>query len=594
MLLATTGVIVQGLIGQGVVRNIGFIDPNIYLGYSMIGPALNEEFGWTYYQTRIPLIIVLNILLRVFGSAGATVYSLGLAGLLCAVPAIFLHRLKVSILAGLSVGLLVSQDYFLQRAIGTTYTNGISIILFLYALAAVHHYLISRNLRSLGTAMALAVSLVYLHPINAFLLAGSLFSTIFISIPSSAIDRTAVARIHMRFAIASGALTMLAWEIIYNSYFEQLTRPQSALLQSFFMSRELRALDRWAGYPGLIQTIDNNPKWLFLLAPVIQILLIVLLRQSLRQRQGDEQILLLGKFCLLQASSVLMILTIQWLVLGAPIFSTMEYASYFSIPFFLVVLGVSVVWRQKILVVAGVFFVWFKLSGSNFLDDQDKVVLSKIYSPGSFPNLVIATLLVSLLLYFAISRNQMTLKRLVISLTLLLSFLAIARHDESNTYLKPSDFINRQTLFLDDFRALATRWRTESWGDKTAAVFYRNDAEAYLGSLQSGLVFGPTNLSGLSGNGQTINPSYDFWNCGRFWSTRPKYLDCELVNRNLVSPPSSIIAMYELAEANAGVQSLKDETQFQRLGYFKILNTSLPSSRVEIVVWHRKAAGANP
>jgi hypothetical protein len=530
---------------QGVSGNLAMVDPNLYLGYAHIGSSLYQGIGETYYQHRVGWIFPLRVSLTLFGDSGPIYLMRSLAGFIPVIAYYFLSSFtkKLNFLVALSFGLAIICLSPIQSILSQTYTAAASfILLFLFVahLAIVaENGLTKKMMCIIGFEIA---TLFAIHEFNLVLIVFVFFFTDIFLISKNPSRNGWHDCTKMNLKIAGSALIgLFFWELVYNFHYKLFNGPESFVLSSLRISRELTRLNRWDSYPDFFETLQQSSKWLFLFVPLIvgSTATITFIWGLFSNSRASHVLVAMS-------SSLFFAIVFSSQLLHAPIFSE---SFYFALTL-LVLLTFSVfviinLSNQKIAVAFSIFPLLSLLSPSlifNFTELMFRLDAVRIMRL-NFDWLILiilpsaAIFLVKFVLY----------KRINLSALLFCLFCWIpAAAGINNAYLFNSykQDIERQSEYLSDAGELAELWSAQ---DKQGLTAVWNDADFYLNPLQTTLMFGGTNLQGLGGS--TDFPTLDNWNCGRFWGSRWVTNTCFINGRDLADHPQTIITIHNTIDA---------------------------------------------
>lgn len=543
------GYLTQVFRAQGISGNLGLIDPNLYLGYAHIGSNLFSGIGRAYYQHRIGWIFPLRISMAMFGDTGPIILMRSLAGFIPVITYYFLSRIteKLNFWVALSFGAAVVCLSPIQSILSMTYTAAPSFMLLFLFIAhitlAVQRGWTNKLLCIIGFEIA---TLFAIHEFNLVLIAFVfLFTDVFlISKNHSRNGWRECTKMNLKVA-GSTLIGLIFWELIYNFHYKHFHGPESFVLSSLRISRELTRLNRWDSYPDFFETFQQSSKWLYLVIPlIIGSTATISFVKSLISRPNSSHFLVAlssGLFCTI-------IFAAQ--ILHTPIFSE---SFYFALTL-LVLLSFSVfvianLQNQKSVLLFLIFPLLSLLSPSlifNFTELMFRLEAVRFMKLDfDWLVLIILPLAVTFLVKFAFYQRI----DLIALLFCLFCWIPAAAGAE-NAYLFNSykQDIETQRNYLSDVKDLNELWSVQ---DKSGLTAVWTDADPYLGPLQTTLMFGGTRLQGLGAS--TDFPTLDNWNCERFWGSRWVTDTCIVNGRDLADLPQTIITLHKVKD-NPGLR----------------------------------------
>lgn len=580
--LYVLGLLTQSVRGKGIGGNVGYVDHNIYLGYALSGPELKEQIGTLYYEFRIAWIYPLRLAIDAFGAAGPIILTRATAAAIPVVILAIVRRCDVdkTWLRGGSLALAFLVMSPIQAIAAETYTAGGSLLLLLLLCALlmtpIDSLSRSRNL-IIGVTVA---SLFALHEFNMvpalFLLGGSLFYRFFTR-PSNWLR---ILRSETSFQLLGLVLGLGIWEAVYSIYYRQGFLRPGLSIGKLKIAKDLSGLNRWEGYPGLIETIIQSPNAIQYVAPLVAGILGLVMLARFRSRKRTlvslsqhRQVLIL---CL--ASAHFASLLFVWLILHAPIFSEYFYFSLSLVGFLLlgVFVSVSRFWKLPALVwlifwLVAVAPTTITVSVLSFLG----LNVSEL-EQGGYPVLAVA-LIIALI---ALIEHWKKSPDLWIAITVFVLWLPISAGN--NPYYLLNHYRGDRHVeqqYVSDIMTLNDLWRASSRLGLTAVW---NESDVYLNSMQASLAFGSTRLDGLGGSSSL--PTLENWTCGRFWGARKLESSCEFKGRDLGQRPDSILA---LSQSPTSIEETELEVRMNSLGYYFSGKEMFQNSSLVVSTWRR-------
>ena len=586
VVLFICGYLTQVVRAQGISGNLGMVDPNLYLGYAHIGSSLFSGIGKAYYQHRIGWIFPLKISMSIFGDSGPIVLMRSIAGLIPVITYYLLSRLseKLNFWSALSFGLAVVCLSPIQSILSMTYTAAPSFMLLFVFIAhvtiAVQRGWTNKWLCIIGFEIA---TLFAIHEFNLVLIVFVfLFTDIFlISKDHSRRGWLDCTKMNLK-VVGSALLGLFFWELVYNFHYKLLHDPESFVLSSLRISRELTRLNRWDSYPDFFETLQQSSKWLYLVIPlIIGSTATICFVKSLFSHANSSHFLLAlssGLFCAVVFSAQL---------LHSPIFSESFYFALTLLILLTFSLFVIVnLPNQKTALLFLIFPLVATTSPSlifnvtEFLFHLDAVQFMRINLDWLI--LIILPLVVLFLIWFVFDLRINSL-----ALFLCFSCWIPSAAGVENAYLFNSykQDVEMQTKYLSDVNDLGKLWSVQ---DKAGLTAVWTDSDLYLQPLQTSLMFGGTRLQGLGKSNDF--PTLDNWNCGRFWGSRWVEDTCVVNGRDLADPPQTIITLHKLDNPDLKFDQIVApwfSAELTAIGYFYRDWGMFRSREVAYILWSK-------
>ena len=479
---------------RGAKQNFGFIDPNIYTGLAMRYQGLLSELDVNYYSTRVWHILPLKIAFDYFGYLGPVVHLCVLAGLTTTITFRMLDEVlpnqRPFLKFGYSLMAICVPSYFFD----SMWTDeGISYIVAILACL----YFASNFMRSrqylIGSGF-MAVVTVNIHLKSAGLIAVIGLSILLIGL----LNKIDLKYILINFGLGITA-SIFVTELIFQIMNPKGFWPISWYYQvSLFLRLSQGTNGEWVGLWRLFQ-IGSFP--VFVLAPIIGALYLTAVWGKFVPKQGKTVPLQIQIYCCFGILGTIMLFIYQE-VLKFPVVTTFWYYGTFNVV--LVSRGVSILWLHYegdvkgfrissilfwVLPLATVLPVWVILPGSSLHLSQYRHQII----------LVSVAILVGSIILWSIFVVAGPTKKIALVMLLLFNCLAISQYGNRAVPFRwrdLGDFGIEKSLFLDEF------WLLDIWssvdGDNRqndVAIWYENDPNGYLGSIQSALIFADTRLT---------------------------------------------------------------------------------------------------
>jgi len=479
---------------RGAKQNSGFIDPNIYSGLAIRYKGLISELGVDYYSTRVWHLLPLKIAFEWFGYLGPVVHLGVLAGLTSMITYKILDEVLPNqgpvLKFGYSLLAICVPSYFFD----SMWTDeGISYIVSILAcLYFASNFMKSRRYLFASGFMA-AVT------VNIHLKGAGLIAVIGLSILLTGVLNKIDLK-HVLLYLGGGSTAgVIVTELIFQFMNPKGFLPISWYYQvSLFLKLSRGTNGEWLGLWQLIQ-LGRFP--VFVLAPIIGALYLTAVARKFLPLEGKtvpSQIQVYWFFGILGT----IMLFIYQEVLKFPVVTTFWYYGTFNIV--LASLGVSILWLHYegdfkgfqissilfwVLPLATILPVWVILPGSSLHVSQHRHQIV----------LIGVKLLLGIIVLLSILLATGRTKKIALVMLLLINCLAISQYGNRAVPFRwraIGDFGIERSLFQDQI------WLSDIWSkvngsnaQNDVAIWYENDPDGYLGSIQSALIFADTRLT---------------------------------------------------------------------------------------------------
>lgn len=488
------GLVIFVLQGRGSRQNYGYIDPNIYSGLALKYQSLVSELGMNYYATRVWHVLPLSFSSVLFGNFGPVIYLMLIAGFSTLIAFKFINQLLPNQSVTLKFGFALMSVSVPSYLFDSNWTDeGISYIFAIFLTL----YFASNFDKSMWYAISfgfLAAVTVNTHLKSAVLVAAIFLSTVVVA----AINHRRT--IHLILLVFLGVcFGSLVTEIVFQMMNPRGFWPLSWYYQvSLFLKLNKGTNGEWI---SLWQLYRQGAFPYFVLAPLFASSYLILNIKKILPKKNESVPVQLQTLYIFSILGTLVLFLYQE-VLRFPVVTTFWYYGTFNVVLFallatmtwmyysdLVVkakVSVSLFWLLPIVTVLPV---WVILPGSSF--DIGKEAHSLLIN-GAF----ILFALVLAIIFIREAKWKKTLQILV-----LLGFCALSISQFGNRtvpfrWRDVGDFKVETKLFSDE-KWLLDNWSEIEGGDfkKDVAIWYENDPNGLLGSVQSAVIFADTRLT---------------------------------------------------------------------------------------------------
>ena len=493
--------------GRGSRQNYGYIDPNIYSGLAFEYQSLVSELGMNYYATRIWHVLPLSLISVLFGSFGPVAYLMLIAGFSTLIAFKFINQLlpdqNMILKFGFSL-LAISVPSYLYDSNWTD--EGISYIFAIF----LSLYLASKFTQSRWYAIFfgfLAAVTVNIHLKSAVLVAAIFLSTFVVA----AINRRGIFHL-VKYVFLGAFLGSLVTEVLFQTMNPRGLWPLSWYYQvSLFLKLNKGTNGEWV---SLWQLYRQGEFPYFILAPLLaSVYLSINVRKILRKNSESVPI----QLQVLYVFSILgtLVLFLYQEVLKFPVVTTFWYYGTFNVVLFALLATITWIYYNDLsfkprlsttlfwlLPIITVLPVWIVLPGSSL--NIGKVLHSHLIN-GAISLFALA--FVVIIIFEAKWR-----KTLQISVILSFCFLSISQFGNRTAPFRwrdIGDFQVETKLFSDE------KWLLNIWSDiegknfkNDVAIWYENDPNGLLGSVQSSVIFADTRLTL---NNTLTDTSFEEW-----------------------------------------------------------------------------------
>jgi len=480
--------------GRGSRQNYGYIDPNIYSGLAFEYQSLVSELGMNYYATRIWHILPLSLTSKFFGSFGPVVFLMLVAGFSAMLAFKFINQLLPDQNKTLKFGFALMTISVPSYLFDTNWTDeGISYIFTIFLTL----FLASKFTQSKWYAISFGYFAVV--TINIHLKSAVLVTAIFLSIiVVAAMNRKSTVRLfkHVLIGVCFGSIVT---EIVFQTMNPRGLWPLSWYYQiSLFLKLNKGTNGEWISLWNLYQQ-GSFPY--FILAPLFaSIYLLLNMRKILRKNNelAPIQVQVLYIFSIFGT----LVLFLYQEILKFPVVTTFWYYGTFNVVLF--ALFATMTWMYYHNLTVGP-----QLSTALFwLLPVITVLPVRSVLPGSFISIdkelhsqLINAMIIMFVLFaaFVIVREAKLKKAVQFSVVFGFCLLSISQFGDKTVPFRwrdIGDFQLETKLFSDE------KWLLDNWSriegrnfKKDVAIWYENDPNGLLGSVQSSVIFADTRLT---------------------------------------------------------------------------------------------------
>lgn len=488
------GLVTFLLQGRGSRQNYGYVDPNIYSGLAIKYQNLVSELGMNYYATRIWHVFPLSLSLKLFGNFGPVVFLMLIAGSSSLLAFKFINQLLPDQNKTLKFGFALSAISVPSYLFDSNWTDeGISYIFAIFLTL----YLASKFIQSKWYVISfgfLASVTVNIHLKSAVLVFAIFLSTLVVA----SMNRESIFRLFIHVFLG-GCFGSLLTEIIFQTMNPHGMWPLSWYYQvSLFLKLNNETYGEWISLWRLYQQ-GKFPY--FILAPLLaSVYLLINVEKILRKNSESVPI----QLQVLYVFSILgtLVLFLYQEVLKFPVVTTFWYYGTFNVVLFALLAVMTWMYFDNLaarpqlstvlfwlLPVITVLPVWIIRPGSS---------LSISKELHSHLIIAIVMLIASLLVFVVIYEAK--LKKVVLLLVILgFCMLSVSQFGDRTVpfrWRNIGDFQLETKLFSDE------KWLLDNWSriegrnfKKDVAIWYENDPNGLLGSVQSSVIFADSKLT---------------------------------------------------------------------------------------------------